>query len=377
MHKDINSKNIKFSYLSFQELLLALDRLTRFKFPEISFYRVFSDVLCKHLLEPKLTKSQIFDLDIDNLKSFFEIIWNSSVKNLCNSVCNNTSLNELLKSSEVLFEDMENPISKEIMPYYYLNNDFSRFLSISINKEYRRVHLIYRVYNLSDEVIYSDEVIKKIVKINDIYDIINIVNSKFDNIKVIGVSVPGIINDGKVTSTGLINFNDIELYSLLKNKYSQKIVLGNDVNTAAIGFYLTEKNYENVCLLYQPGEGYGGVGTVINGQLITGKTNCAGEIQYLPLSNEDQLKLLQTPHGTIELLSKIVVCLTAIVNPEIVAISCTNLEKASDLDETLESMVPAKYLPKIKKVTNLNDYILVGLQFICKEVLKNNFINKK
>ena len=105
----------------------------------------------------------------------------------------------------------------------------------------------------------------------------------------------------------------------------------------------------------QPGEGYGGVGTVINGQLITGKTNCAGEIQYLPLSNEDQLKLLQTPHGTIELLSKIVVCLTAIVNPEIVAISCTNLEKASDLDETLESMVPAKYLPKIKKVTNLND----------------------
>ena len=286
-------------------------------------------------------------------------------------------LNELLKSSEVLFEDMENPVSKEIMPYYYLNNDFSRFLSISINKEYRRVHLIYRVYNLSDEVIYSDEVIKKIVKINDIYDIINIVNSKFDNIKVIGVSVPGIINDGKVTSTGLINFNDIELYSLLKNKYSQKIVLGNDVNTAAIGFYLTEKNYENVCLLYQPGEGYGGVGTVINGQLITGKTNCAGEIQYLPLSNEDQLKLLQTPHGTIELLSKIVVCLTAIVNPEIVAISCTNLEKASDLDETLESMVPAKYLPKIKKVTNLNDYILVGLQFICKEVLKNNFINKK
>ena len=174
-----------------------------------------------------------------------------------------------------------------------------------------------------------------------------------------------------------IYFNDIELYSLLKNKYSQKIVLGNDVNTAAIGFYLTEKNYENVCLLYQPGEGYGGVGTVINGQLITGKTNCAGEIQYLPLSNEDQLKLLQTPHGTIELLSKIVVCLTAIVNPEIVAISCTNLEKASDLDETLESMVPAKYLPKIKKVTNLNDYILVGLQFICKEVLKNNFINKK
>lgn len=112
--------------------------------------------------------------------------------------------------------------------------------------------------------------------------------------------MPGIINDGRVTSTGLTNFNDIDLYSLLTNKYSQVIILGNDVNTAVIGFYLAEKNYENVCLLFQPGEGYGGVGTVINGQLVTGKTNCAGEIQYLPLSQDDQLKLLQSPHGTIE-----------------------------------------------------------------------------
>ena len=260
-------------------------------------------------------------------------------------------LKELLASNEVLKDGELESTGGRKSVVYSLNSDYSRMLTISVNKEYRRVHLIYRVYNLADEIVFSDEVIKKEVKVNDIYDIINIVLAKFDNIKVIGISMPGIINDGRVTSTGLTNFNDIDLYSLLTNKYSQVIILGNDVNTAVIGFYLAEKNYENVCLLFQPGEGYGGVGTVINGQLVTGKTNCAGEIQYLPLSQDDQLKLLQSPHGTIELLSKIVICLTAIVNPEIVAISCTNLERASDLDETLKQMVPAKYLPKIKKVT--------------------------
>ncbi|MFR2722858.1 MAG: ROK family protein [Thomasclavelia ramosa] len=258
-------------------------------------------------------------------------------------------LKELLASNEVLKDGELESTGGRKSVVYSLNSDYSRMLTISVNKEYRRVHLIYRVYNLADEIVFSDEVIKKEVKVNDIYDIINIVLAKFDNIKVIGISMPGIINDGRVTSTGLTNFNDIDLYSLLTNKYSQVIILGNDVNTAVIGFYLAEKNYENVCLLFQPGEGYGGVGTVINGQLVTGKTNCAGEIQYLPLSQDDQLKLLQSPHGTIELLSKIVICLTAIVNPEIVAISCTNLERASDLDETLKQMVPAKYLPKIKK----------------------------
>lgn len=234
-------------------------------------------------------------------------------------------LKELLASNEVLKDGELESTGGRKSVVYSLNSDYSRMLTISVNKEYRRVHLIYRVYNLADEIVFSDEVIKKEVKVNDIYDIINIVLAKFDNIKVIGISMPGIINDGRVTSTGLTNFNDIDLYSLLTNKYSQVIILGNDVNTAVIGFYLAEKNYENVCLLFQPGEGYGGVGTVINGQLVTGKTNCAGEIQYLPLSQDDQLKLLQSPHGTIELLSKIVICLTAIVNPEIVAISCTNL----------------------------------------------------
>ena len=232
-------------------------------------------------------------------------------------------LKELLASNEVLKDGELESTGGRKSVVYSLNSDYSRMLTISVNKEYRRVHLIYRVYNLADEIVFSDEVIKKEVKVNDIYDIINIVLAKFDNIKVIGISMPGIINDGRVTSTGLTNFNDIDLYSLLTNKYSQVIILGNDVNTAVIGFYLAEKNYENVCLLFQPGEGYGGVGTVINGQLVTGKTNCAGEIQYLPLSQDDQLKLLQSPHGTIELLSKIVICLTAIVNPEIVAISCT------------------------------------------------------
>ena len=286
-------------------------------------------------------------------------------------------LKELLASNEVLKDGELESTGGRKSVVYSLNSDYSRMLTISVNKEYRRVHLIYRVYNLADEIVFSDEVIKKEVKVNDIYDIINIVLAKFDNIKVIGISMPGIINDGRVTSTGLTNFNDIDLYSLLTNKYSQVIILGNDVNTAVIGFYLAEKNYENVCLLFQPGEGYGGVGTVINGQLVTGKTNCAGEIQYLPLSQDDQLKLLQSPHGTIELLSKIVICLTAIVNPEIVAISCTNLERASDLDETLKQMVPAKYLPKIKKVNNLSKYILIGIQMICKDSLKTNLVIKK
>lgn len=114
-------------------------------------------------------------------------------------------LKELLASNEVLKDGELESTGGRKSVVYSLNSDYSRMLTISVNKEYRRVHLIYRVYNLADEIVFSDEVIKKEVKVNDIYDIINIVLAKFDNIKVIGISMPGIINDGRVTSTGLTN----------------------------------------------------------------------------------------------------------------------------------------------------------------------------
>ena len=70
MIKDINIHKIKFLPISQDNLILALDRLTRFKYPEVKYYRVFSELLCKYLVEPKLSKQQIYDLE--GLSDFIE-----------------------------------------------------------------------------------------------------------------------------------------------------------------------------------------------------------------------------------------------------------------------------------------------------------------
>lgn len=39
---------------------------------------------------------------------------------------------------------------------------------------------------------------------------------------------------------------------LFTSKYSQKFIITNDVNTAAIGYHATQNQYSSIVLLFQP-----------------------------------------------------------------------------------------------------------------------------
>ena len=72
----------KFKLLTKEELIISLDRLTRFKLPDESFFRVFSSIITKCLISPKLSKNEIENLSADELSTIVELIWNKSVENI-------------------------------------------------------------------------------------------------------------------------------------------------------------------------------------------------------------------------------------------------------------------------------------------------------
>lgn len=51
----MNNQLLKIKKMTPDEMLLAIDRLTRFKFPEIKYNRVFKDILSKHLSTPQIS----------------------------------------------------------------------------------------------------------------------------------------------------------------------------------------------------------------------------------------------------------------------------------------------------------------------------------
>ncbi len=70
---------MKIKQLTTEQLIISIDRLTRFKEPEIKYLRVFKDVILNNLIEPKFKKSDLDEMDYEEIKNLAEKIINYSL----------------------------------------------------------------------------------------------------------------------------------------------------------------------------------------------------------------------------------------------------------------------------------------------------------
>lgn len=74
--------DIKYKNMKQEDILLSLDRLTRFKNPEIKYKRVFYDIILKHVLSPSISKHKLDGQNAAFIVDIVERVWNNSVKKL-------------------------------------------------------------------------------------------------------------------------------------------------------------------------------------------------------------------------------------------------------------------------------------------------------
>ena len=87
-------ENIKIKPLTKEQLIISIDRLTRFKDTETKYLRVFKDVLISNLISPKFKKSELDRLNYSELKILAEYIINSTLEQLGCGQDSDYSINE-------------------------------------------------------------------------------------------------------------------------------------------------------------------------------------------------------------------------------------------------------------------------------------------
>lgn len=92
--------NFKIKPLTKEQLIISIDRLTRFKNTETKYLRVFIDVVVNHLIAPKFKKVDLELLDYSILKSWAELVINYSIESLGLKIENDYSLNKKLADYE-------------------------------------------------------------------------------------------------------------------------------------------------------------------------------------------------------------------------------------------------------------------------------------
>ena len=87
---------MKFKKLSEKQIIISIDRLTRFKPTEEKYLRVFKDIIVSNLIEPKIKKNELNNIDYTTLRDMAVEIFNSSFEK--NS--NDFSINKILQDYE-------------------------------------------------------------------------------------------------------------------------------------------------------------------------------------------------------------------------------------------------------------------------------------
>ena len=73
---------MKYKKLTKEQILISLDRLTRFKNTKEKYLRVFSEILTSCLIEPKFRKSDIENMDFSLISEYVSEIFNDSLENI-------------------------------------------------------------------------------------------------------------------------------------------------------------------------------------------------------------------------------------------------------------------------------------------------------
>lgn len=105
-------ESIKIKPLTKEQIIISADRLTRFKFTEQKYLRVFTDILVNNLISPKIKKTEIEETDYKKITELAEYIINSSLENLGISIQNSGKINEKLKQYENLVFVLESSCEK-------------------------------------------------------------------------------------------------------------------------------------------------------------------------------------------------------------------------------------------------------------------------
>lgn len=105
-------ESIKIKPLTKEQIIISADRLTRFKFTEQKYLRVFTDILVNNLISPKMKKTEIEETDYKKITELAEYIINSSLENLGISIQNSGKINKKLKQYENLVFVLESSCEK-------------------------------------------------------------------------------------------------------------------------------------------------------------------------------------------------------------------------------------------------------------------------
>lgn len=251
-----------------------------------------------------------------------------------------------------------------------IDNDLTILTIALLPQGKHKFRIYYRYYKKGIPDVEEVVVKSHLNLVEDLCDILDTSVCRHKKYDCIGISVGGVPHNGRLDLPFRIN-PDFDLEGFLTGRYHVPVLIKNNVNTAALGFFARHSHYRNLAFLsLPPGCRHGGVGSIVNERLSEGTHGIAGEVKFLldrQYRKDSVSNFTLLPDETLEVVEQYVRSIIAINDPEIIVIRSAQITDMSVLDERLRRDIPAEYMPKLRKAGDDDtlEYMLLGIMMLC------------
>lgn len=185
---------------------------------------------------------------------------------------------------------------------------------------------------------------------------------KLGNLDAIALAVPGVTFRGFVRVPS--KDEDIDLGQHLSERFGLPVYVDNNCNAAAVGCYVTQDEVESL-VFYRHAFGHpaGGYGTVIDGRLLKGRGNLAGEThffeRYLP-TRCDPKRVFWSEDGLFDIARSMALISISLTAPEAMYLAVDTVDDMDALHNALAKDLGDEYVPPLHVVTDYRERVYLG-----------------
>ncbi|WP_083537347.1 MULTISPECIES: ROK family protein [unclassified Paenibacillus] len=298
----------------------------------------------------------------------------AKVTGLSVATCGNI-LNELVATGEVEEAEPEKPNGGRPARRFVYNTNFSYIACLYVKMEGGRNWLTYAVADSMGEVVEESTAEHASVTYEVIDEAVAGLIDRYARIKAVGIGIPGVVRRGVI---GVCDFRElvhVPLGPRLSDKYGLEFAIENDMNAAVYGFYRNQQyeDHKTIAFVTCLKDNLPGAGIMVDGHILKGNTNFAGEVAFLPydLPQEELLVQLNSSRHFMPLAVKMLRSLIAIINPETIALTgeLFGPEQLGALHSACLKAIPAEHMPKLVWRADMHEDYRNGLISITLERL--------
>ena len=290
-----------------------------------------------------------------------------------------TILNELCESEEAREIELADSTGGRPSRRFVYNPDHARMGLIYPRIEGDQKTLYSTILNMAGEKSYERCESYNDIDLKVIDEEIGRMIESSPVLTVLSLGIPGVVQQGATGSCDFEKLSHLPLADYLTEKWNRPVTVGNDVNCAALGYYHYQKEIraESLAYIYYPREGNAGAGIVINGRVIHGASDFAGEISHLPQLIERDLQGTAQKNGIVfrELVVDTILSINCVINPEAVVLTgeIFDREFRSSIEGLLKHAAPPGHCPRLIFEEDLHFCYIRGLRFLAAQKISCGF----